>query len=158
MRKDSTVIDMGGFVIREVTETSDSAIGGKGNGKEIVQTHHISKDPMHVVQPVLFLYGMFFVLLALMIILLGWYYLKKKAEIAKMMIQNNMSPGELFRPVGETKGISNFLKFGILFIGLGTALLINQVLRKFGMYMYMGPVLFLCMGFALIFIHRLNRK
>jgi hypothetical protein len=156
MRKDSTVIDMGGFVIKEVTETSDSTIKGKGNGKEMIETH-VSKDPMRIVQPVFFLYGMFFVLLALMIIILGWYYLKKKAEIAKMMIQNNMSPAGLFKATEEGK-IGNFLKFGILFVAMGLALLINKLLVTAGLYMYMGPVLFLCMGLALILIHRLNKK
>jgi hypothetical protein len=151
MKKDSSIVDMGGFVVENVTKTIDSS-----NGQvKIIETHKLPGNG--IIHPEFFLYGLLFAFLAIAIIILGWYYLKKKAEIAKLMIQNNMSPVSLFRQKSESK-VGGFLKFGIIFIAMGIALLINVLLMSVFLYMYMAPVLFLCMGIALLVIHRLNKN
>lgn len=149
---DSTIVDLGGFAVENVTRTVDS---GQGQVK-IIEKHH-GRGPAHMEAVAPFL-GFTFFVLALAVIILGWVYMKKKADIAKLMIQNNMSPEKLFFKTEADKGISDFLKFGILFLGIGFALLINKILIACGLQHYMFPVLFLSVGFSLLLIHLLKKK
>jgi hypothetical protein len=147
MNKDSTAIDI---AIQDLTRQAISR-----NGELLTETI----SPLQTPEPVLVLYGLFFLLLAVIICFLGWYYMKKKAETAKLMVQNNMSPSSLY--VAENNGgrsISNFLKFGIILIALALALFLDAMLRSVFLHEYSGPVFILFMGIALVLIHILNTK
>lgn len=148
---DSNIVDLGGFAVENVTRTVDS---GK-NQIKIIEKHHGGPGHIETIAPFL---GFSFFVLALAVIILGWVYMKKKADIAKLMIQNNMSPEKLFFKSEADKGISDFLKFGILCLGIGVALLVNKILIACGLQHYMFPVLLLSVGLSLLLIHKLRQK
>jgi len=156
IKKDSTVTDFGGFVIENVTKTIDT-----GAGKiEIIEKHMgpPAGEHVHMMQPVFFLYGLFLVMITFIIVFLGWVYLKKKSEIAKLMIQNNMSPAKLFGMSDREKGVGGFLKFGIISVAMGMSFLVDAILVSNGLFRYTAPVLFIFIGMSLIIIHVLNSK
>lgn len=153
MKKDSTVVDFGGIVIKEVTETSDSA------GHLVKTIERNSEHPFMHYKPVL---GMYFVIVFTLVVLISfifWYYLRSKMEIAKMMIQNNMQPTDLFR-IGnkDEKSIGGALKYGIVCIAIGIAFVINFGLQKAGLRGLQAPVLLISIGICLLIINRLKKK
>ncbi len=155
MRKDSTVVDFGGFVIENVTKTTDS----NGKVQEIIERHGPPMGPHNMpMMPVFIVYGLLFTLIIAIIAFLGWYYFKKKTEIARLMIQNNMSPAELYQVKEKDKGISNFLKFGIILVAIGLGLLFNKILIAIGVLRFTFPILLLFVGIALILIHSIHTK
>jgi membrane protein implicated in regulation of membrane protease activity len=154
MNTDSTVVELGGFVIEHVKRSSTLT----KDGKLITETISPLDDPQQIMLPVLLLYALFFILLALLIAFLGWYYLKKRNETARLMMENNMSPAILFGPNGGQKSISKSLRAGIILVALALALIVNDLFIAYHLARYSGFVFILVAGLTLILIHFLNSR
>lgn len=154
MKKDSTVVNLGGIIIKEVTETR----GGDSTGQTIRKIENIERGPVNLIRPVVTMYFISCILVLLLLAFSFWYYIKSKKEIARLMVQNGMQPGDLFKLGGsQSEGIGKPLRFAIFFIGLGIAFLINFFLRMFGLHSLQIVVLFLTIGVCLLIVNKLKK-
>lgn len=150
--KDSTVMEFGGIVVKEVTETRDS-VGGTIKKIENIETRN-----SELMKPVLSMYFFFIITLLVILAISFWYYVKSKTDIAKLMIQNNMQPNELFKfGSGEKSNVSRTLKLAIFFIALGIAFLINFFLQSAGLQELQIVVFMLSIGVSLLVINKLKK-
>lgn len=156
MKKDSTVIDFGGIVIEDVRTINDS----NGKFKEIIEhkTHNGLGMPGKFRDVITF----YFILMFALILLAGflaWFYMRSRSEIARLMIQNNMQPGELFKSGNEDNGkVSPYLRYGIILIAIGLAFLVNFILERIGISKLKVPVVLIFLGASLLFINSIRKK